>query len=100
MTLYIFAIATGLSWFATVPPTASLTREIYGPKNIGVLYGSITGLHQIGSAVGVFVGGFIFDWTGTYTPAFVIAALLLFTATALSFSIRESFYRQPAPVAV
>ena len=99
LTLYIFAIMTGLSWFATVPPTASLTREIYGPKNIGLLYGSITGLHQVGSAVGVLVGGLIFDWTGSYTPAFVIAAVLLFTASALSFSIRESFYRQPLPAA-
>ncbi|MFQ5913163.1 MAG: MFS transporter [Nitrospinota bacterium] len=97
MTLYIFAVMTGFSWFATVPPTATLTREIYGPRNVGFLYGSITGLHQVGSAVGAFTGGFVFDLTGSYTPAFVVAAILLLTASALSFSIREGYYRQPVP---
>lgn len=99
LTLYIFAIATGFSWFATVPPTATLTREIYGPRNVGFLYGSISGIHQIGSAVGAFAGGYVFDLTGSYTPVFVVAAVLLITASILSFSIRESHYRQPVPVA-
>ncbi|MEE8109681.1 MAG: MFS transporter [bacterium] len=97
LTLYIFAIMTGFSWFATVPPTATLTREIFGSRNLGVLYGSITGLHQVGSACGVLMGGLVYDLTGSYTPAFVVAAILLMTASALSFSIRESFYRQPVP---
>lgn len=99
LTLYIFAILTGFSWFATVPPTATLTREIYGPRNVGFLYGSITGLHQVGSAVGVFTGGFVYDLTGSYTPAFVIAAVLLLAASALSFIIQESRYQQLVPVA-
>ena len=99
LTLYIFAIATGFSWFATVPPTATLTREIYGPRNVGFLYGSISGIHQIGSAVGAFAGGYVFDLTGSYTPVFVVAAILLVVASILSFSIQEMRYRQPLTVA-
>ena len=94
-TLYLFAAVIGLSYFATVPLTAGLTGDIYGSKNMGIIYGSMTGIHQIGSAVGVYLGGLMFDWTGSYRGAYMMAVVLLMGASLVSFMVRESKYREP-----
>ncbi len=96
-TLYLFAAVIGFSYFATVPLTAGLTGDIYGPRNMGVLYGTMTGIHQVGSAVGAYLGGKIFDLTGTYQGAFLIAFLLLMSASLLSFLLQEARYREAVP---
>ncbi len=94
-TLYLFAAVIGLSYFATVPLTAGLTGDIYGSKNMGIIYGTMTGVHQIGSAVGVYLGGLVFDWTGSYQGAYLMAVILLMGASLVSFMVRESRYREP-----
>ena len=96
-TLYLFAAVIGLSYFATVPLTAGLTGDIYGSKNMGIIYGTMTGVHQIGSAVGVYLGGLMFDWTGSYRGAYMMAVVLLMGASLVSFMVRESRYREPVP---
>lgn len=97
LTLYLFAAVIGFSYFATVPLTAGLTGDIYGPRNMGVLYGTITGVHQIGSAVGAYVGGRVFDLTGTYQGAFLMAVALLLAASFLSYWVQEARYRELVP---
>ena len=57
----------------------------------------MTGIHQVGSAVGAYLGGKIFDLTGTYQAAFLIAFLLLMSASLLSFLLQEARYREAVP---
>ena len=90
--LWSFAIVAGLSWIATVPLTVSLTADIYGLRNIGILGGLIFTAHQIGGAISIQLGGVLRDLTGSYDVSFIIAALLLVLASLVSFSIQEKKY--------
>jgi MFS family permease len=91
--LDLFAAVLGLNWFSTVPPITTLTANIFGRKSVGELSGWIFLAHQVGGALAASVGGFIHDATGSYTWAFVSAALLAFVAVGLTLAIRE----EPAP---
>lgn len=89
--LYLFVLMAGFSLMATVPLTSGLTGDFYGAKNLGTIFGLITLSHQIGSAISSYLGGAIFDLLGGYRAAFILTAALLFTASALSFSIKEGW---------
>ncbi len=90
--LFGFAIISGLSWFATVPLTISMTAEIYGLRNIGLLSGLVYLSHSVGSAAAVQFAGVMKDITGNYTLPFAMGVLTLIAASALTFSIREKRY--------
>jgi len=66
LTVVIFAAAIGLFWLPTVPLTSALVASIFGPKYIGTLYGIVFLSHQIGSFIGVWMGGRVYDLTGNY----------------------------------
>jgi len=87
--LHVFAFILGLNWFSTVPPTTTLTANIFGRASVGELSGWLFLAHQTGAAVAASVGGLIHDATGSYTWAFVSAALLAFIAAGLTLAIRE-----------
>jgi len=87
-----FAVIAGISWIATVPLTTSLTAEIYGLKNMGVLSGLITFAHQMGSALSILLGGVLYDIFGNYDLAFGICGSTLLVASIVSFAIREKKY--------
>ena len=72
--------------------TAALTVEMYGLKNMGTLTGLLFFSHQIGGAIAIFLGGWIYDLTGGYDLTFVMAVLLLGCASLASFTIREKKY--------
>lgn len=95
--LNIFALIFGLGHFATVPPTAALTGQIFGRLSVGVIYGVIFSIHQIGGALGAFVGGWLYDFAGTYFVGIIIATILCYVAAAASFSIKEERVRKPKP---
>ena len=63
---YVFSAAIGLLWLSTVPPTAGLVSPFFGPRYMGLLYGIAFLSHQVGSFVGVWLGGAAFDMTGSY----------------------------------
>ena len=67
LTVVIFSIVMGALWLATVPLTAGLIAYIYGLKYMGTLYGIVFLSHQIGSFVGVWLGGWFYDLYGSYT---------------------------------
>lgn len=98
--LWGFSLIAGFSWIATVPLTTSLTADVYGLRNIGILGGIIFTSHQIGGAISIQLAGVIRDVTGSYDTALVMAAVLLICASLVSFSIREKKYsvryQQPA----
>ena len=82
--LHVFAAIFGLNYISTVPPTTTLTANIFGRLSVGALSGWIFFSHQVGSAIGAWAGGAIFDATGSYAWAFLSAAVLAFIASGLS----------------
>lgn len=78
-TAAIFGGAIGFCWLGTVPLTSGLVRQIFGARYLSTLYGMVFFTHQVGSFIGAWVGGKIFDHYGTYDPiwwATVVMALL------------------------
>ena len=87
--LHLWAAIFGLNYISTVPPTTTLTANIFGRFSVGELLGWIFFSHQVGSALGAALAGWIFEWTGGYGPAFVSAAIVAIIGGALSLMIRE-----------
>lgn len=87
--LHLWAAIFGLNYISTVPPTTTLTANIFGRYSVGELSGWIFFAHQVGAALAAALAGWIFEWTGTYSSAFVSAALLGFLAAGLTLLIRE-----------
>ncbi|NRA55321.1 MAG: MFS transporter [Gammaproteobacteria bacterium] len=81
ITVYLFSIATGFLWLATVPPTSGLVAQMFGLRHMGTLYGIVFLNHQLGSFLGVWLGGYIYDESGTYDIVWWTAAgIALLTA--------------------
>lgn len=78
--VYLFAASMGLLWLSTVPLTNGLVGQIYGVRHLGMLGGVIFLGHQIGSFLGAWLGGKIFDMTGSYDLAW--AGIIAFGAFA------------------
>lgn len=97
VSLNVWAVLFGLNYIATVPPTSTLTADLFGRLSVGVLFGWIFLSHQVGAAAGAWVGGRIFDATGSYALAFLSAAVLAFVAAGLSLMIREGRPARLAP---
>lgn len=96
--LHVWAALFGLNYISTVPPTTTLTANIFGRYSVGELSGWIFFSHQVGAALGAALAGWLFEWTGAYTTAFVSAALMAFLATGLTLAIREEpVTRRPTP---
>jgi MFS family permease len=87
--LHVWAAIFGLNYISTVPPTTTLTANIYGRYSVGELTGWIFFAHQVGAALGAALAGWIFEWTGSYSSAFVSAAVMAFVAAGLTMLIRE-----------
>jgi MFS family permease len=96
--LHFFAAIFGLNYISTVPPTTTLTANIFGRYSVGMLSGWIFFSHQVGSALGAAAGGWIFDLTGSYSWAFLSAAVLAFIAAGLALTIKEeNVSKTPTP---
>jgi len=98
--LHFWAALFGLNYISTVPPTTTLTANIYGRFSVGELSGWIFFAHQVGAALAAALAGWVYEWTGSYSPAFISAAVLAFAATGMTLMIREEPIRarplQPA----
>ena len=88
-TAYAFAAGIGLLWLGTVPLTSALVGQIFGPRHLGMLFGLVFFSHQVGSFLGVWLGGKLFDMTGSYDVVWWIAILLGVLAAALHLPIDE-----------
>jgi predicted MFS family arabinose efflux permease len=96
--LHLWAALFGLNYISTVPPTTTLTANIFGRYSVGELSGWIFFSHQVGAALGAALAGWIFEWTGSYGGAFVSAAVLAIAAAGLTLLIREEpVSRRPTP---
>ena len=66
LTIYLFAAAMGVLWLSTVPLTTGIVAQIFGLKFMATLFGVVFLSHQIGSFIGVWLGGVLYDRTGSY----------------------------------
>jgi MFS family permease len=83
-----FVVIYGLDWVATVPPTVALCREVFGASGT-VVFGWVFASHQIGAALASVAAGVTRDQTGTYTAAWIGAALLCVVAAVISVRVRR-----------
>ncbi len=88
-TFYIFAAGLGLTWLATVPPTAMMVNKLFGTRYLSTLVGLTLLSHQIGAFFGAWMGGIVFTATGTYTWMWYIDIALAGMAALLNLPIRE-----------
>lgn len=97
-TVWIFAAAMGLLWLGTVPLTNGLIAQIFGLRYMSMLTGVVFLGHQLGAFLGVWLGGRIFDQTGSYLLAWLIAIGLSVVAALCSWPINEKpLARQAVP---
>ena len=98
-TVYVFAGAIGALWLSTVPLTNGLVAARFGVAYLSMLSGVVFFGHQIGSFAGVWLGGYLFDATGTYFWAWITAAALGVFAALIHLPIKEIPLRRVVPAA-
>ena len=85
----LFGTSFGLLWLATVPATNGIVAQIFGTKNLTLLFGIVFLNHQFGSFLGAYLGGYFYDKFGSFDYAWYLAIVLSFVATALHLPIDE-----------
>ncbi|MEY4710788.1 MAG: hypothetical protein RIS88_238 [Pseudomonadota bacterium] len=100
LSVYIFSAVMGLLWLSTVPPTTALVAQIFGVAHLSMLGGIAFFSHQVGSFMGVWLGGFLYDRTGSYDVVWQLSIALGLVAAALNLPVRGApIQRPPAPQA-
>lgn len=85
----LFSVMMGLLWLSTVPLTSGLVATIFGTRYMGTLFGIVFFSHQLGSFLGVWLGGYVFDATGSYELVWWSGIVLGLTAAILHWPIKE-----------
>ena len=91
----IFSFALGFLWLATVPLTSGLVAHIYGLKYMATLYGIVFFSHQLGSFVGVWLGGVLYDDYGTYTFVWWVGIAIGIFSAIIHLPIKEEKNKLP-----
>ncbi|MDD5031249.1 MAG: MFS transporter [Rhodoferax sp.] len=100
MSVYVFSAVMGVLWLSTVPPTNAAVAQIFGVAHLSMLSGFVFFSHQIGSFMGVWLGGYLFDRTGSYDLVWYIAIALGVAAALVNLPIKETaIVRATAPQA-
>ncbi|NYT72917.1 MFS transporter [Halomonas sp. QX-2] len=86
---YLFGIVMGLLWLSTVPLTNGIVASVFGVRHLSMLGGIVFLFHQLGSFMGVWLGGYFYDLTGNYNTVWQIAIVLSVVAAALHWFINE-----------
>ena len=90
MSVYVFSTIMGLLWLSTVPVTNAAVAQIFGVVHLSMLSGFVFFSHQIGSFMGVWLGGYLYDRTGSYDIVWYIAIALGVLAALVNLPIKES----------
>ena len=90
MSAYVFAAAIGFLWLSTVPLTNAIVAQVFGVRYFGMLSGFVFFSHQIGSFLGVWLGGRLFDSTGSYDIVWTICIALGVIAALSNLPIKET----------
>jgi MFS family permease len=94
-TALVFAAVMGLSFLSTVPPTAGLVAKFFGVSHMATLFGVVMLTHQIGGFLGAWMGGRVFELTGSYDWVWYVDIVLAIGASLLHFPIEESHPVRP-----
>lgn len=94
-TVIIFSVTMGLLWLSTVPPTNALVAIMFGTAHLGLLGGIVFFSHQIGSFLGVWLGGYLYDQLGTYDPVWWFGVILGLFAGIVHWPIKEKPVARP-----
>jgi predicted MFS family arabinose efflux permease len=98
LSVYVFSSVMGLLWLSTVPPTNATVAQIFGVAHLSMLSGFVFFSHQIGSFMGVWLGGYLYDQTGSYDLVWYISIALGVLAALVNLPIKEaSIVRVNAP---
>ena len=97
--VYVFAAAMGLLWLSTVPPTNAIVAQIFGVQYMSMLGGFVFLSHQVGSFMGVWLGGLLYDATGSYDVVWWIAIALGVFAALVNLPVRETAIVRAQPAA-
>lgn len=98
MSCYVFGAAIGLLWLSTVPPTSGLVMLMFGTRYMAMLYGFAFFSHQVGGFLGVYLGGELYEATGSYIWVWWGAVALSFASAVINLPIREEPVHRPVPV--
>ena len=96
LSVYAFAAAMGLLWLSTVPVTNAAVAQIFGVAHLSMLSGLVFLSHQIGSFLGVWLGGALYDRSGSYDLVWQISIALSVAAALLNLPVRETPIRREA----
>ena len=99
LSVYVFASVMGLLWLSTVPPTNATVAQIFGVAHLSMLGGFVFFSHQIGSFMGVWLGGYLYDRTGSYDIVWYIAIALGIFAALINLPVKEAPIHRGAPQA-
>ena len=87
--VYLFSAVMGALWLSTVPPTNAAVAQIFGVQHLSMLGGFVFFSHQVGSFMGVWLGGYLYDRTGSYDIVWVLAIALGVLAGLINLPVRE-----------
>jgi predicted MFS family arabinose efflux permease len=94
--VYLFSAVMGLLWLSTVPPTNAVIAQIFGVRHLSMLGGFVFLSHQIGSFLGVWLGGVLYDRSGSYDIVWWISIALGVFAALVNLPVREGAIARPA----
>ncbi|MBE7416177.1 MAG: MFS transporter [Ideonella sp.] len=95
--VYVFSAVIGLLWLSTVPPTNAVLAQIFGVHFLSMLSGFVFLSHQVGSFMGVWLGGKLFDASGSYDVVWWLAVALGVFAALINLPVREHAIARTAP---
>jgi MFS family permease len=99
VSVYVFAAVMGFLWLSTVPPTNAIVAQVFGVRFLGMLSGFVFFSHQVGSFLGVWLGGKLFDTRGNYDLVWGICIALGVLAALINLPIDESSLESRKPAA-
>jgi MFS family permease len=88
-TAILFGVVTGLTWLSTVPPTSALVALMFGTRWFATLYGFAFFSHQVGGFLGVYLGGVVFEASGSYTPVWWLSVFFGVASALINLPIVE-----------
>ncbi len=97
LTVVVFSVVIGILWLSTVAPTNALVAIMFGTRYLGMLGGIVFFSHQVGSFLGVYMGGVLYERTGSYDVVWWLGVALGIFAAIVHWPIREEPVQRPVP---
>ncbi len=98
LTIYLFAGTMGILWLSTVPLTSGIVAQVFGVRYMATLFGVVFFSHQLGSFLGVWLGGRLYDTMGSYDPVWWAGVVLGVLAAVIHLPINEKPLARLAPL--